>query len=81
MKFHIEWAGPLVCRFQPVLLRNSCRSAKADSICSTLASRHCRAGLSHAAALRLEHGLSHLDGVATSLVGEIDAVRAATSTA
>jgi hypothetical protein len=59
-------------------------SAKADSICSTLASRHCRAGLSHAAAVRLEDGLSHLDGVATNSitgsVGEADAARAATLT-
>jgi len=29
-------------------------SAEADSVCPTFASRHCRGGLSHAAASRLE---------------------------
>jgi hypothetical protein len=45
MKFADDWSVGLAFvagRLVP--------SAKADSICSTLASRHCRAGLSHVAA-------------------------------
>lgn len=53
--------------------RNTCRLLKQNSICSSssLASRHCRAGLSHAAAVRLEHGLFHLDDAATRMVSQL----------
>jgi peroxiredoxin len=43
-------------------------SAEADSARSTLPSRHCGAGLSHSAAWRLVHSLSHHQGAPSSFV-------------